>query len=438
MHQQTIIAVDVSSNKQGNDLKEALRIKGYQVYQFLKDHKINTVRLISQTPLEKKLSKAFVEGCLLSNYSFDKYIKEKNKYLLTIYASGSILNNKDKQELNTICEAVRITKDLVNEPYSYLNAVQLSNDIKQYTKSLPIKVTVWNEAKIKSEKMGGILAVNKGSSLPPTFNILTYQPQNAINKQPLVLVGKGVVFDTGGLSLKPTTNSMDMMKCDMAGAATVVGSLFAIAKLNLPYYVVGLIPAVENRPGYEAVCPGDIITMYDKTTVEVLNTDAEGRLILADALHYAKRLKPNLVIDFATLTGAAVRAVGKEAAVIMSTAPKEIVKKVKNAGNKTAERTVEFPLWDEYAQYMKSDIADLKNVSSEAGAITAGKFLQHFTNYPWIHFDIAPAFVNSPYNYRGKYATAYGVRLMCKFVKNLTKDVQQNKKRKNTNRNKSR
>ena len=223
---------------------------------------------------------------------------------------------------------------------------------------------------------------------------------------------------------------MDQMKSDMAGSAAVVGAMYAIAKSKLPYHIIGLIPAVENRPGYEAFCPSDVITMYDGTTVEVLDTDAEGRLILADALHYAKRFKPELVLDFATLTGAAMRAIGKEASVVMGTADKNFKKKLRKAGNSIGERTVEFPLWDEYADYMKSDIADLKNLGPmDAGAITAGKFLEHFTDYPWMHFDIAgTAYVNTNYNYRGKWATGYGVRLLFKFVQNQCKDVKEKSK----------
>jgi leucyl aminopeptidase len=183
----------------------------------------------------------------------------------------------------------------------------------------------------------------------------------------------------------------------MAGSAAVVGAMHAIAKANLPYHVIGLIPAVENRPGYEAICPSDVITMYDGTTVEVLDTDAEGRLILADALHYAKRYKPELVLDFATLTGSAMRAIGKEASVMMGTADKSTKKKLRKAGNSTGERMVEFPLWDEYGDYMKSEIADLKNLGPmDAGAITAGKFLEHFTDYPWVHFDIAGPLIFLP------------------------------------------
>ncbi|MCB0512288.1 MAG: leucyl aminopeptidase family protein, partial [Bacteroidetes bacterium] len=234
------------------------------------------------------------------------------------------------------------------------------------------------------------------------------------------------------------------MKCDMAGSATVLGTILAISKLNLPYYIVGLFPTVENKINDKSICPGDVITMYDGTTVEVMNTDAEGRLILADALHYAKRLKPELVIDLATLTGAAIRAVGKEAAVVMGNADKKIRKKLEKVAYKTDEKIVYFPLWDDYKSYLDSEIADIKNIGgAEAGAITAGKFLEHFTDYSWLHIDLSPAFVTSRYNYRGIHATAFGVRLLCKFVKNLSKQQKQIKNvksqpRKNKSRNNNR
>jgi leucyl aminopeptidase len=234
-------------------------------------------------------------------------------------------------------------------------------------------------------------------------------------------VGKGVVYDTGGLSLKPTANSMDYMKCDMAGGALVAATMYAIAKAKLPVYVIGLVPATDNRPGEDAYTPGDVITMYDGQTVEVLNCDAEGRLLLADALAYAKKYNPELVMDFATLTGAAAAAIGGYGIVCMGTADEATKLNLKLSGNQTYERLVEFPLWDEYGKLLKSDIADMKNIGGPiAGAITAGKFLEKFTKYPWMHFDIAgPAWNNSADAYRPKNGTGVGVRLMFDFINNL-------------------
>ncbi|MEN9447419.1 MAG: hypothetical protein RJA25_709 [Bacteroidota bacterium] len=417
------LAIDESNNL--NQQQENLRIQGNAIYNTCKNFKESAIQLEATEGVNKAAIAAILLGIELSNYEFNKYLSKKKSYQLDVFISSTIIDKNTIDEINLLSESVHLTKDLVNEPVSYLTATQYAKDIQQLGKNAGFKVTVWNQKKIEQEKMGGLIAVNRGSSAPAAFIILEYKPTKSINKKPLVLVGKGVVYDTGGLSLKPTKNSMDMMKCDMAGSAAVVGAMFAIAKAKLPYHIIGLIPAVENRPGYEATCPGDIITMYSGTTVEVMDTDAEGRLILADALHYAKRLKPELVLDFATLTGSAMRAIGKEASVIMGTADDNTKKEITDAANATGERVVEFPLWEEYAEYMKSDIADLKNLGPvDAGSITAGKFLEHFTDYPWMHFDIAgPAYVSGAYNYRGKWATAYGVRLLFKFVQNKCEHV---------------
>ncbi|TAH44346.1 MAG: leucyl aminopeptidase [Bacteroidetes bacterium] len=370
------------------------------------------------------LTLAMAEGMALGNYQFLKYRKNKKSLensLKEIAIKSSGLRNDKISDLQNLIDAVVRARDLVNEPQSFLSATQLSSEFVKMGKEAKFKVEVFRKQKIKSMKMGGILAVNKGSVEPPTFTVMTYKPANAKNKKPYILVGKGVVYDTGGLSLKPTANSMDFMKSDMAGSAVVASTLFAIAKMKLPVYVMALVPATDNRPGGDAYTPGDVITMMSGHTVEVLNTDAEGRLILADALHYAKKFKPELVMDFATLTGAAAAAIGSYGIVCMGTADEKTKTKLKEAGEKRYERLAEFPIWDEYDDLIKSDIADMKNIGGPyAGAITAGKFLQRYIDYPWMHFDIAgPSFVNSPSSYRGKNGTGYGVRLMVEFFSNL-------------------
>ena len=236
-----------------------------------------------------------------------------------------------------------------------------------------------------------------------------------------VLVGKGVVYDTGGLSLKPTKDSMDYMKCDMAGGAVVAAVLYYAAKCKLPLNLIALIPATDNRPDGNAYAPGDVIVMHNGKTVEVLNTDAEGRLILADALSFAKDYNPELVIDVATLTGSASMAIGNQGIVGMGNVGQTVFSALKQSGENVCERIVEFPLWEEYAESIKSDIADIKNIGSrEAGAITAGKFLENFIDYPWIHLDIAgPAFLNKSDHYRSKGVTATGVRLLIDFLNHL-------------------
>lgn len=236
----------------------------------------------------------------------------------------------------------------------------------------------------------------------------------------MILIGKGVVYDTGGLSLKPS-DGMDYMKCDMAGAAAVVGVLAAISSTSMPMHVIGLIPVTDNKIGEQAIAPGDVITMSSGTTVEVVNTDAEGRLILADALHFARQYDPALVIDLATLTGAAVRALGNQVICYMGTASKKTKSEIEQSGFHTYERLVELPLWREFGDDLKSHIADLKNVgSSNAGMIAAGKFLEHFTKFPWLHLDIAgPAYLRTANGYRTKEGTGVGVRLIYDFLKNF-------------------
>jgi len=399
--------------------QEAARKAGAKLYLELKDANINSVNLINQCG--SSLLKAFLEGLLLASYSFDKYLKEKETFALTeIFLVGDEVSDKDVEELLNLINAVFSARDLVNEPNSFLNAPQLSKELENLSEKAGFTIEVFNKQKIESLKMGGLLAVNRGSVDPPTFNILEWKPENAVNEKPIVLVGKGIVFDTGGLSLKPTANSMDYMKTDMAGAAVIATTIYAIALNKLPIHVVGLIAATDNRPDGNAYAPGDIITMFDGTTVEVLNTDAEGRLTLADALSYAKKYDPQLVIDYATLTGAADIVAGPHAAVVMGNSL-ENIEKLKKAGFETYERLIEVPLWDEYAKPLKSKIADMNNLGTREGQSTiAGKFLEHFTSYNWIHIDSAGTpFLKEADAYRPAGGTGFGTRLLYQFLKSL-------------------
>ncbi len=370
---------------------------------------------------------AYAEGIALSNYQFLKYYSDADdkKYSLsTINISDDRVKESNCIDLQNIIEAVNFTRTLINEPLSFLTATQLSLEIQKAGNQNGFNVEVFDKRKIESLKMGGLLAVNKGSIDPPTFTILEWKPENAVNDKAYVLVGKGVVYDTGGLSLKPTPESMDLMKSDMSGAAAVAGTIYAVSKAKLPVHIIGLIPATDNRPDGNAYAPGDVIKMFTGLTVEVLNTDAEGRMILADALGYASKYEPQLVIDLATLTGAAAVAIGKEGIVGMGNKDsKDYMLKLQESGKQVYERIVEFPLWDEYAEMIKSDIADIKNIGGrEAGAITAGKFLQRFTSYPWIHLDIAgPAYGKAANSYHGKGGSGIGVRLLFDFFKKMVK-----------------
>ncbi len=397
--------------------EEKLRVAGFTIRQQL-DKNTEAVEFIG----ESKSALYVAEGLALSNYQFIKYFKDNAKKANKLNAIYLPTDSSKKaiSELNNLIYSIYWTRNMVNEPVSYLTALKFAEEIKALCEPVGVKVDILEKAKIEALKMGGLLAVNKGSIDPPTFTILEYKPKKASNKQPIVLVGKGVVYDTGGLSLKPTPGSMDCMKSDMAGAAGVVGAIYAAAVNKEDKHIIGLIPATDNRPGQTAYTPGDVITMYDGTTVEVLNTDAEGRMILADALAYSKKFKPELVIDMATLTGAALRAIGTNAAIVMGNAGEKVFEKLEKSGNEVHERVVKFPFWDEYLEPMKSSIADLKNIGgADAGMITAGKFLEHFVEAPYIHIDIAgPSWLDSPQNYKGKGGTGYGVKLLYHFIKN--------------------
>lgn len=401
---------------------EKIRKIGFAVHTKIQESEITKLSVVCSIDNPFVLT-SFLEGLSLSNYQFIKYFSDKAKIkhsleLVEIFSKA--ITQLQIDELDAVLEGVKCARELVNEPLSYLNAQKLSEEITKMAGKAGFSVEVFEKTKIQSLKMGGLLAVNKGSLDSPTFSILEWKSQNSVNSKPFVFVGKGVVYDTGGLSLKPTKDSMDSMKSDMGGAAAVAGAIYAIAKAKLPIHVIGLIPATDNRPGGNAYAPGDVVKMYNGMTVEVLNTDAEGRMILADALSYASQYEPEFVVDLATLTGAAAVAIGKYGVVTMGN--KEAAEKMellKAAGNIVYERIAEFPFWDEYGELIKSDIADLKNIGGrDGGAITAGKFLEHFTSYPWIHIDIAgPAFLSTTDNYRGKGGTGVGVRLLFEFVK---------------------
>jgi len=366
---------------------------------------------------------SLAEGLVLGNYQFVKYFKdatEKTNSLKDIFIFSEEISEAVIQKQNILLDAVCRCRELVNEPVMQLNAVKLAENFAKMGKEAGIKVEILNRRKIESLKMGGLLAVNMGSIDPPTFTVMEWKPENAINEKPIVLVGKGVVYDTGGLNIK-TGNYMETMKHDMAGAAIMASVIFAVARLNLPVYLVALMPATDNRLNGNAYVSGDVIKMHNGLSVEVINTDAEGRLILADALSYAQKYNPQLVFNAATLTGSAVRAIGKYGVVAMHAKAAEAMEKLKESGNNTYERVAEFPFWDEYADLMKSDIADLKNSGPpEAGMITAGKFLEKFTDYPFIHLDIAGvAFAEKRDSYRNLGGTGFGVRLLMEFIESF-------------------
>lgn len=398
---------------------EEARLNGNALLRELRHYKMESATLHSY--VSDRLALAFLEGLMLGNYQFLPYFtapEKKETHLSRLSWAHEKAPHADIAELNALVKAVCMTRDLVNEPHSHFDTLKLAEAAREAGRYYGFTVEVLGKEQLQSLKMGGLLAVNQASDVPPQFCILEWKPENARNAKPVVLIGKGVVYDTGGLSLKPS-DGMDHMKCDMAGAAAVIGTMAAVAEVGLPLHIVGLIPATDNKIGDKALSPGDVIRMYSGTTVEVVNTDAEGRLILADAMHYAKKYDPELVLDLATLTGAAVRALGNQAICYMGNAPRAVKTALEDSGWNTYERLVELPLWKEYGEELKSHIADLKNMGSgAAGMITAGKFLEHFADYPWLHLDIAgPAYLRHANGYRTKEGTGVGVRLLFDFLK---------------------
>jgi leucyl aminopeptidase len=422
----------IRTKESGNNykIKEELRKTAFNLRKQIKANNHSDLVITSDRMLSGAVE-AFTEGLLLSFYSFNKYktikeISENKNYPSRLLLHGG-LDSSELNWLTEITEAVYLVRDLINEPVNHLNATALAEEVRKLGGRAGFKVEVLNKGKIEALKMGGLLAVNKGSVDPPAFCILEWKPDKPVNSQPIVLVGKGIVYDTGGLNIK-TGDYMDNMKGDMAGAAAVAGTLFTAARTGIPVHVIGLIPATDNRPGGNAYTQGDIITMYNKMTVEVGNTDAEGRLILADAISYASKYNPELIIDIATLTGSAAMTFGAEATAIMGNAPSKYFQLLEEAGNEVYERTAELPFWEEYSEMIKSDVADIKNVGGrEAGAITAGKFLEKFAEYPLIHLDIAgPGSLKKDDFYRLKTGPGTGLRLLSTFLKNYAAGFQKN------------
>ncbi len=398
------------------------------------DHEADTVAALlpASGPLnDTRAAQGLVEGLMLGGYRYRRYktddgFEGPSTIVVHVGEEHDLPSVEEGAERGQAQAAGACTaRDLVNRSPDEKTARQLAETIQASGEAHGYAVETWGEDRIREEGMGGVLAVNRGSFDPPTFSILRWAPSNAVNDAPVVLVGKGVVFDTGGLSLKNTKDSMDMMKADMGGAAAVVGAFEALADLDVPLHVVGLVPATDNRPGRKAYVPGDVVRMHSGATVEILNTDAEGRLLLADALSYAvDHYSPELVIDVATLTGSCVVALGQAAAGVMTSetdAAAERLYAIQRAGERTGERVHPLPMYDTYNEHLESDVADLKNVGGrKAGAITAGKFLEHFVDeMPWLHLDIAgPAFRKTDQAYQPKGGTGFGVRLLVDHLDN--------------------
>jgi len=376
--------------------------------------------------VDEALIEAISEGVLLSLYSFNRY-KTRGKEATTTPAQATIVVNSDSakfqavvDKVNLITQAVNYARDLSNLPPNECPPSQLASLALALDGEYGIKTRILERYEMESIGLNGIVSVGKGSNNPPKLIILEYYG-NADHQKPYLLVGKAVTFDTGGISLKPG-DKMDEMKFDKCGGCSVLGILKAIASLGLPVNVIGIIPSVENMPSSTSFRPGDIIRMYNGKTVEILNTDAEGRIILADAMAYGVAMyNPQAIIDLATLTGACVIALGANVAAVIGTS-KYLAERLSKISEKTGERIWDLPLNDEYHEQIKSTVADLKNIGGRpGGAITAAAFLSNFTNdIPWVHLDIAgtawtqDGTFERSYNPKG--ATGFGVRTMVKFL----------------------
>lgn len=365
----------------------------------------------------------------LADYTFDHFKSKKNEFDKIDGLHVIPLAGETEEELHERLERVRLVRtsiqlarDLANRPGNDLTPEALAGAARDMCEEVSgLRVTILGKKEIQKEKMGGVLAVSQGSEEEPRVIVLEHRPKKP--KKSVVLVGKGVTFDAGGISLKPA-KGMAAMKYDMSGAAAVMAIMRAVAELELPIKVVGLIPAAENLPSGTAIKPGDIITMSNGKTVEVDNTDAEGRLLLADALHYSDRFNPDIVIDYATLTGACVVALGHEAAGLMSN-DETLSNTLFKLGEMTGDRVWPLPLYDEYLGYIESEWADLKNAGKRwGGAVTAGMFLQQFIpeKVAWAHLDIAGvAYSEESHNGSPRGASGFGVVLTISFLEQLLK-----------------
>ena len=413
-----IYIVNFDSEKSAQLSQEKLRRMADKVVAMLKAANQDTVAVGGEGVITEEVV-AFVEGMQYADYSFDHYKSKKPEHVARVIVDSTFLTQEELDRMVRLWNRIAWCRDRVNLPVVDLNAEKFASELERMAKERGVGCTVFDKKQIESLRMGGLTAVNKGSVDEPRFVVLEYSPADAVNEKPLALVGKGIMYDTGGLNIKPD-DYMQEMKSDMAGAATMASVLFAAAENKLPVRLAVFLPLTDNRPGFNAYAADDVLTMYDGTTVEVVNTDAEGRLILADAIAYAvANYEPELLIDAATLTGAAVRAIGTFGIAAMQQNAENPFNLLRIMGNQVYERIAEFPFWSEYDKLIESEVADIKNCGiAQAGTITAGKFLAHFAKQtPYIHLDIAGvAFFSKKQEYYAPGASGYGIRLLYAFL----------------------
>ncbi len=369
---------------------------------------------------------AVTEGALLGLYAFRRHITKKENNFgeireFTIVGREKRQIEKAIERGKILAEAANWARDMVNEPSNFMTPSNMAEAARQLARKYGLKVEVFEKEKMKELGMGGLLGVSQGSQQPPRFIILSYKGSDSDDID-IALVGKGITFDSGGIDIKPS-DSMEDMKGDMAGGASVMAALIALAQLKPKINVTALVPATENMPSGTAMKPGDVITALNGKTIEVINTDAEGRLILSDALSYAKKLGAKAIVDVATLTGACHVALGSVCSGAF-TNNQELADKVIAAGNETGELMWQLPMYDEYKEQLKSDVADIKNIGGRwGGAITGGKFLEEFIDkIPWVHLDIAGTFeIDKEKGYLVKGATGVPVRTLVNLILTMAK-----------------
>jgi leucyl aminopeptidase len=392
---------------------------------YLRSKSVKTIAILPRVDGDtQKTSETVIEGAVMGLFEPDKYrTKEKEereieRIVVAVEGADEKALIRGAERGRIIGESVNFTRDLANEPGGYMTPTILAQRASDVAKEFGLKIEVLDERQMKKEGMGGVLGVARGSDEPPKFVVLRYVPGGrAATKELLALVGKGVTFDSGGISIKPGEN-MELMKYDMTGAATVFGAMRAIAQLKPSCPVIGVAPCVENLPSGKATKPGDVLRAMTGKTIEVINTDAEGRLILADAIAYAKKLGATRIIDMATLTGAVSIALGDVNTAVLGT-DQALIDRIIEMGKRVGEKFWQLPLDKEYSNQIKSDIADIKNVGGKkAGTITAAAFLKEFADdVSWAHLDIAgTAWGDDAKPYRAKGPTGIAVRTLIEFV----------------------
>ena len=396
---------------------------------FLRSKNLKTIAVVPRADGEAKAAaQMVVVGAIMGMFEPDKY-RTKDKEQRQLKSVTVVVDGADKKAVQRgaergriIGESINFTRDLANEPGAYMTPTIMADRAKQVAKEFGLSFDVLDQKQMEKLGMGSLLGVARGSDEPPKLIVMKYKPSKSTSKDLLALVGKGITFDSGGISLKPGEN-MELMKYDMTGAATVIGTMQAIAQLKPSVSVLGVAPCSENLPSGKAIKPGDVLRAMTGKTIEVINTDAEGRLVLADAIAYAKKLGATKIIDMATLTGAVSIALGDVNTAILGT-DQELIDEVIASGVEVGEKFWQLPLDAEYTKQIKSDIADIKNVGGKkAGTITAAAFLKEFAEEtPWAHLDIAGTAWGDPATpYRSKGPTGVAVRTLVEFIERSAK-----------------